>query len=391
MSPNRVEASPNPDILRWGRLSAGLDLEIAAKKVLVKPERLEAWESGELRPTIGQLRKLSHAYRRSIAVFYLSEPPDWIDLPPDYRRLPGEVAGTESPDLRLELRKAMVRRDVAVELSEEGYPASLGIEIALDEDPELAGAKIRDWLDVSLEEQVSWRGPYDSFNGWRFALETVGTLVFQMTEVELSEARGFSIDVSPLPVIAVNIKDSPRGRVFSLLHECAHLALRRGGLCDMDDSTSRDEDLLRVEQFCNAVAGASLVPREEILNDEVVRSHDMSEQSWSSEETYEIARRFGVSEEVVIRRLLDLGLTSRSYYLARRQDLSRAYAEFRQQQSGGFAPPANMAFASNGPLFTGLVLSSYSDGTITGSDVSDYLGVRLKHLPKIRSLVLGSS
>jgi Zn-dependent peptidase ImmA (M78 family) len=92
--------------------------------------------------------------------------------------------------------------------------------------PERVGDALREALQVSLATQMSWREPYDSFNGWRGAIEDSRALVLQMTYVELDEARGFSIAELPLPVVVVNVKDAPAGRVFTLLHEFAHLALR---------------------------------------------------------------------------------------------------------------------------------------------------------------------
>lgn len=37
---------------------------------------MAAWEIGEAVPTIAQLRKAAEVYKRSLAVFFLSEPPE---------------------------------------------------------------------------------------------------------------------------------------------------------------------------------------------------------------------------------------------------------------------------------------------------------------------------
>jgi len=389
----RVEALVHPDLLVWARETAGLDAEVAAKKAGVKPERIAEWEAGQRRPTIKQLRALAWIYRRPIAVFYLPEVPEAEEMPKDFRRLPGQVAGVESSDLRFEIRKAGLRREIALELSglEGEEPEGIEASASLDESPEEVGARVRDLLGVHLTDQVGWRGPYDSFNGWRGAVEGAGALVFQMTAVELSEARGFSISESPLPTVVVNVKDSPRGRAFSLLHEFGHLMLRDGGLCDLDDVTERPPGELRVERFCNSVAGSALVPSEALFADQTVRAHPGGEVAWSDTELAAIAGRFGVSREVVLRRLLDFGRTNSDFYAQKRIEFLETYERLRQGRQGGFAPPAQMAFASAGPSFTGLVLSSYSEGRITASDVSDYLDVRLKHLPRIQQQLLGSA
>lgn len=384
----RVEALATPTLLRWARESAGFDGETAATKVHVKPERLASWENGETRPTITQLRKLAHIYKRPIAVFYLPAPPADIEALPDYRRLPGEIAGKESPELRYEIRRATSRREIALELLAEAaeQPPDLPIEGQLGEDPERLGARIREVLGVGLDLQRRWRGPYDALNGWRAHVEDIGILVLQMTDVEVIEARAFSIGDRPLPVIVLNLKDTPNGRVFSLLHELAHLAIHRSGICDLDDIAARPHERLQVEQSCNAIAAAALLPRGALLDEPVVQAHRGTD--WLDNELSGLSARYGVSREALLRRLLDLGKTDQGFYERRREEFLVEYEEARRRRAPGFAPPAQVALASAGPAFTGLVLSSWSSGQITASDVSDYLGVRLKHVPRIESQLL---
>ena len=74
-------------LLKWARESARFDLESAAKKLGVPAQRLDAWERGELRPTMNQLRKLANTYKRPIAVFYLPEPPTEFQALRDFRVL----------------------------------------------------------------------------------------------------------------------------------------------------------------------------------------------------------------------------------------------------------------------------------------------------------------
>jgi hypothetical protein len=103
----------------WARNNSLLTIDRAAKRVPVKTERLEVWEQGELIPTIKQLRKLGHIYKKPIAVFYLSESPkDFVPLH-DFRRLPGDVEELESAELGFRIRRAMDKRQIALELYED--------------------------------------------------------------------------------------------------------------------------------------------------------------------------------------------------------------------------------------------------------------------------------
>ena len=44
----------------------------------------------------------------------------------------------------------------------------------------------------------------------------------------------FSISEVWLPAVILNISDPVRPRIFTMLHEAVHFALRDGGLCDLD-------------------------------------------------------------------------------------------------------------------------------------------------------------
>jgi len=378
----RTSALINPDVLRWARDSAGLSVDDAAKKATVKPEKLAAWEAGEGRPSIAQLRKLARVYRRPIALFYLSKPPRTFKPMHDYRRLPGVVAGHETYALRMEMRYARERREIALELLRELTiePPGFTFTASVNHDPEKTAADLRAVLDVDLDEQISWRTAYDSLNHWRAALESHGVLAFQTSRVDLDEMRGFSIADRPLPVVVVNGGDSPNARVFSMLHELAHVALRSGGICDMEERIKRPPEDDRIEVVCNHVAGAVLVPRDALLAEKDVR--DAHSTAWPDPVLKHLAGRYGVSREVVLRRLLILGRTTEAFYRRKRAEYAEEWRRRREEQEG-FAPPDVLALGRVGRLFAQLVLESYHQERITSSNVADYLDVKLRHLPSI--------
>jgi Zn-dependent peptidase ImmA (M78 family) len=379
----RTEANPTPRVLMWARESAGLPIELAAKKVTVASERLAAWERGEQRPTFAQLRKLSEVYKRPLAIFYLTEPPRGFQPMHDFRRAAGPAAAPNSPELTMEIRKAHDRREWALELLEEieEQPPQVGIAIALNQDPEAAAEAVRALLGVSLKQQRTWRADYEALKQWRLLIENAGILTFQAPDVDVNEARGFSISERPLPVAVANIKDAPRGRIFTFVHEITHILLRDGGICDLHES--EDDESSRIEAFCNRVAGATLFPRAALLATDTVRRHRRGEMVWSDDELAEISRQFGGSREAALVRLLTLGLTSNTFYEQTREEFLKRYAEQRQKQRG-FALPHVVALASAGPTFASLVIESFNRERITASDVSDYLGIRLRHLPEVQ-------
>ena len=107
------------------------------------------------------------------------------------------------------------------------------------------------------------------------------------------------------------------------------------------------------------------------------------------EELAELAKTFSVSKEVILRRLLTVGLTSENYYRLMRIEFIAEYKRLRDKikDKDGGPSPALMTVRNLGKPFVELVLNSYHDNRIGLSTVSDYLGVRVKHLPKIEALV----
>jgi Zn-dependent peptidase ImmA (M78 family) len=386
-----VEGLANPELLRWARESARLSPEAVAKKVGVKVDRILMWEEGQERPSVAQLRNFAAATKRPLAVFYLTERPRTFDALHDFRAGAGGGPPSTSPELAFEIRKAFDRREWALELMSDLQlkPATFGVRLGLGEDPEAAAAKIRAALNVRTDAQSRWRVDNEAFREWRALLERVGILTFQATQLELDEARGFSISLKPFPVVVVNIKDAYRGRIFTLLHEVTHLALNDGGICDLDDNQRRNMSA-RVESYCNRVAGAILFPKNDLLATSEVRSHRSSDMTWSDSEIQTLSRRFGGSREALLVRLLTLGRTSENFYYKKRDEYKIQYAKWREQRKEGFAPPHVVSVSSAGPLFTSLVIENFNREYITASDVSDYLQVRVKHLPEIQRDYSGS-
>jgi len=387
--PRGHEALVEASLLLWGRKSAGLSIEEAARKTAVSPERVTSWERGDSRPTISQLRKLGQAYKRPIAVFFLPEPPKDFDALRDFRRFPDGGPVAISPELRYEIRRSFDRREIALDLFEatETEPPEFTGAASLGEDPEDVGQRIRALLSVSHEAQASWSKAHQAFGEWRGALERAGLLVFQARGVETSEMRGFSIAATTLPVVVVNRRDFPRSRIFTMIHELGHVVVSAGGLCDLEEAPGGAPEDEQLEAFCNHVAGAVLVPARRLESESIIIARG-SDPELSDTEIEALAETYTVTREVLVRRLLTLGRTTRAFYVAKRKQYEQERLERESPKTDGFLAPAGDALSAEGKAFVRLVLDAYYQEAVTASDAADYLGVRLKHLPKIEEAIL---
>lgn len=388
----QIKAVVKHTLLLWARESLNLSVAEAAKKIGVKETQLSEWESGLSAPTVAQLRKAATVYKRPLAVFYLAEPPRDFEALRDFRRLPDRSFIEHTPELNLEIRRAHLRREIALELVADvgADMPRLHISASAQDAPDQLAQEARQILGVGLDRQFSWRDKYAALNGWISALERAGVLVFQTSSVDLDEMRGFSISEELLPVIVANAKDSPRGRIFTLIHEFTHIFLHRGGLCDLKDTANARTEDEKTEVFCNQVAASMLLPETAFLNETIVRSKGRTD-VWSEDEIRGLSEKYSVSQEVVLRRLLTFNRISQAFYQRKRNELIEAYRREAEASEGGFAPYHRVKIRDLGRSFVRLVLEAYHLEAINSSDVSDFLGIKLKHLPKIEHEIAGST
>jgi Zn-dependent peptidase ImmA (M78 family) len=375
-----VPAIIKPELLKWGRTTSGYALEKAADKLKVAPDKLDAWERGVTYPTVPQLRNMAALYKRPLAAFYLPAPPQETLSTHDFRLKP-DVGVSQAPELLQALRIAHGRRDIALELYEQIYdelPAKVAIRASLKDDFETTAAKLRDCLDVTLADQRSWPEA-EAFARWRAAVERINVLVFQVSRVPTGVMRGFSIAKEPYPVMVLNSADAQKGRIFSIMHELTHIALRKEGVCDFHDSQKIDKD---VEVFCNRVAGAILVPKAALVKEPEFKG------TVDADGVESVARRYRVSREVVLRRLLICEKIKKPFYDKLSALYKQQYEELQEAQKDKEGGPkySVRAFNAAGPLFSRLVLENYHQDKITASDVSDYLSVKMSYLSEIEKL-----
>jgi len=178
---------------------------------------------------------------------------------------------------------------------------------------------------------------YDHLNTWVAALEEAGVLVMATSggQVLTSEMRALSLYHNAFPVIMVNGSDAPRGRLFSLLHEYAHLLLHTSGLCDTITDTRATNPDSALEARCNAIAAAILMPRELMLASAYVREREGARDSWDYPTLRDASAPFGVSAEAFARRLLTLGRIDRVFYQRHRERILARYELEEQGGSGG--------------------------------------------------------
>ena len=330
-----------PEMLTWARTTANLEPIAASRKIGVPDERVEAWERGEQQPTITQLRKAAGVYRRTLAVFYLPEPPKGFETLRDFRRIDPDISGRWSAALHAEYRRAHYQRDALLEIAEMGQepiPPHWRISPLPASDEALASTARAHLIDLAGRTPPGRSaGEYEYLGYWTRALEDAGVLVMT-TEggyVDRTEMRAFSLYFDEVPVIMLNGAEHHHPRLFSLLHEYVHLLLHTEGLCDMTTDEWATSDDRRLEARCNRVAAEALIPANLVLSSPMVREHEVGD-AWPLSDLLEVARPFGVSAEAILRRLVTLGRVPLAAYQAFRKAQQDAPPTRRKGSGGSF-------------------------------------------------------
>ena len=363
------KAYVNPKILRWIRERNGLSTDDAATILDMPVAQLTDWETGESRPTFRQAQKLAQSLHTPFGYLFLAEPP-LEDLPlPDLRTVGGTPRPRPSLDLLDTIRQSMQRQSWYLEhLHDQGTePLPFVGRFTLDTSVLEVVADMRAVLGMDLAQGQPTKDAY--LRQLIEAAEAAGILVMRSGIVgnntrrplDVSEFRGFAISHPLAPLVFVNSADARSARLFTLLHELAHVWLGSSGISNASPGSTRRE-----EAFCNAVAGEFLAPR------------DVFMACWNASTAElpvrlaELAQRFHVSSLVIMRRALDLGLVNHATYW---QHYQAELAAFRNKPGGGGSFYRN-ASSKNSKRFARAVLAEALSGRLLLRDAGRLLGVQ---------------
>ena len=379
-----VRLSVEPSVLRWARETAGLDVATAAARIGVKQDKVEQWEEASLAPTINQIRTMADAYARPLATLFMPEPPaDDVkrDLP-DFRR-----PEARSHVVSRALQKAMMRayrqrdalRDVAegLELPESDVAAKYALDQALDS--EVLGEQLRGALDISSISKTVLLQPESLLRELVRRAESLNVTVIQVQRVDVTEMRGFSLGDGPCPIVALNGADWPRGKVYTLLHELAHVGFRSNGLCDLQHAQGP-----RLERLCDTVAAAALMPAQAFLHS----LGSLPPESITTDLTRAIGNEFGASGESALLRMVELGKAKWEDYWRLKSAFDSAYASYKAAERKRNADQNSPIYyqvkrRDLGRRFINQMVAAHQEDVLSSRDLAQLLEVSYDKVPKL--------
>ena len=330
----------NTNVLRWAVDRSGRSLEDLASRL----PKVREWAAGEILPTLRQLESLAKATYTPLGFFFLAEPPEERLPVPFFRTVRSDTLERHSPDL-LETIQMRQRRQAWMHefLIEEGHDRLNFVASArVSEQHTSVAERMREVLGVHADWASSYRTWTAALGALRETIDEAGILVVvngvvgntTRRKLDPSEFRGFVLVDEHAPLFFVNGADGKAAQMFTLAHELAHVFFGSSAAFDLRQLLPAAD---ATEMACNQVAAEFLIP-ERLLR-----------QVWPSvpddpDRFQAMARRFKVSELVVARRALDLGLIGReaffAFYHSYQTDERRAASQ--QSQGGDFYANQNL-------------------------------------------------
>lgn len=187
--------------------------------------------------------------------------------------------------------------------------------------------------------------------------------------------RRDTIVIDLYSVVGLNGTDSPRAKIFSLLHEIAHVALGGDGVCDLHHDTQ-----FEVERFCNRVAGAALLPAGEV--DLSFRALRPLRGGALLDKLWEIGKRFEVSSEATLIRAIELGYLPAGTWDDVAGDLHDRYEEHAGKRAkGGHFYRTHIAWY--GRTYVESALEAHSARVLTLSELCRALDLKVEQVPRL--------
>lgn len=377
----------NPVILRWARETGGFDIDDVVgklKRKRITSETVVSWEEGTSSPTYAQLERLAYEiYKRPLALFFFPEPPEEETPAESFRTLPQEEIDLLEPRLLYLVRQAKVLQENLRELFDGVNPAKKQVcsDITIRNSDILSDVAkaVRKYLGVGLNEQYALTTNDNALKYWRDILEKHGVFIFKDAFKD-EECSGFCLYDDVFPVIYINNSQAKIRQIFTLFHELAHLLFKTGGI-DLrhDDFVQRMRDpSKRVEVFCNKFAGEFLVPTEVIqpqIRNQIIDDNLLTQ----------LAKKYSVSREVILRKCLDLNHITKAFYEAKVREWKEE--RFTRGKSGSGGDPYYTKGAYLGPYYIETAFGKYYQGAISKTQLADYLGMKEAHVSTFEGYV----
>ena len=358
---------------------------------------LQSWEAGEDQPTVSAATELAKGYSMPMPWFYL-KPEILRENLPDIHSITDFRAGKEhrnTPELIRYLREVRASQHM--------------LRSVIDDDDVIDLSWIGKWKGKTSDEiakallELVWQkdSPQTELNKWiekaeeRLAVAVLQPRPHHTRSIE-HQISGLALEDDTVPIIVLNTNDTPKRRLFTLLHEIAHLMVKEPGISKINyesgEPVPQDQ---RVESLCNTVAAQALMPKKMFMDS----WHKIGEKQ-EEDNIEKLSKLTGASLSACVVRAYHLRLIDENKMKELVAGYLRSYTEKREREKANLEQrikegkssdrglsQAQIALDRVGPRMTLKSLLAYDERRLSVRDLYDVFGVRLKYLPNIADKV----
>ena len=365
--------SVNLDRIEWACAEYGMTLEQLSPIAGVSKSAVKHLAAGD-GITPNNLQKIAGFLGHGVLFFVEQGPvePDSI-YTPQFRTILNRKPHL-SPKLRKFVQRVEKQRETYIALqeaiSEPGVSFTPPDMASSANGPQLA----RDWLNLSTS---------NNFEISRKKVEEKGVLVFLSNgyngkwQIPKDDPiLGFSVYHDSYPIVVIK-KESEQRQLFTLMHELAHLIIHKASWVDDEDDL---HSYSAQEQEASSLAGRVLVPDAvlESVRDQDKPSSVTEYDNWLAK----LRDMYGVSGEVILRRLLDSDRLPQEHYTE--------YLQWKHETTGDVKEGGNRSYRYREPIhifgdtFVRTVFEALQAKEITLARASGYLdNLRIQHVHEL--------
>lgn len=300
-------------------------------------EKMIKWKNGEKIPTFNQVEDVSKATNIPLGYFFLQKPPveDLAIL--QYRTIDSYYANSPSRNLIDTINKMQSIQEwmkdylIKSDNSDLVYVGSMKD----NRNAKLIAEDIRKTIDLNKIWYRQCQNTAESFRLLRRKLEDSGIIIMMSGIVEqntrrklnIEEFRAFTLLDAYAPLIFININDSKSGKLFSLLHETAHIWIGTNSF--YNDRHNTAVNVSADETLCNAIAAEILVPNDIFITQWMNLNSDMV----VYEKVKKLAGIFRCGTTIIARRALDNGYIVSGTYNKIAEEAIKCYLESEESKS----------------------------------------------------------
>lgn len=190
-------------------------------------------------------------------------------------------------------------------------------------------------------------------------------------KIDIKDCRGYCLYDEYAPTIFINIRDSYKGKIFTLLHELAHIFYSDNAI------TFGDNQHYKLEKICNNIAGEILIPKDIILKlwDKTL---DISENVVSLNKKFYLASNEAIATKARVLRLISQAKYE-EYIKEYNTKPTKLYA--RKDEKRFFKTIAR----ENSINFVEAIITQTHNNKIDFKTAMEYLGIeKMGHLEKVQ-------